>query len=202
MMKMKPKSTVHNTPALVYKRFIGLERSLNLQTVYKTLYDNLFWTFDNLTLTFSKIESSQIPATSSVIQIQTLTTILQYQDKYYRYATTGWEQVTELASQGITLLSATFNNIAKYQMNKYYYVGSFDFMIKGSIEGTTSQYIKGNIIPLSSMNIKYFCDDIDLSVDDLVVVNGRLYSVENPETTIKQQPKPYKVYFATLNSVL
>lgn len=99
------------------------------------------------------------------------------------------------------ILSAKFNNIAKYQTNKYYYVGSFDYMIKGSIEGTTAQYIKGNIIPLKSLNIKY-SDDIELSPDDLVVIENRLYSVENPETVLKQQPKPYKIYFATLNNIL
>jgi hypothetical protein len=100
------------------------------------------------------------------------------------------------------LLNATFNNIAKYQTNKYYYVGNFDFTIKGSIEGATARYIKGNIIPLKSLNIKYYEDNIDLSVDDLVVVDGHLYSVENPETSIKQQPKPFKIHFATLNSIL
>jgi hypothetical protein len=52
------------------------------------------------------------------------------------------------------------------------------------------------------MNIKHYNDDIKLSVDDLVVVEGRLYSVENPETVYKQQPKKYSIYFATLNSVL
>ena len=102
----------------------------------------------------------------------------------------------------MTLLSALYNNVGKYQTNKYYFSGSFDYMIKGSIEGTTSQYIKGNILPLTSLNIKYFDDDISLSVDDLVVIDGKLYSVEDPETTIKQQPKPFKIYFATLNSIL
>ena len=102
----------------------------------------------------------------------------------------------------IPLLSATFNNIGKYQTNTYYYVGSFDYMIKGTISGTTTQFIKGNIIPLTSLNIKYFDDDIDLAPDDLVVIEGHLYSVENPETVLKQLPKPFKVHFATLNSIL
>lgn len=99
------------------------------------------------------------------------------------------------------ILNAKFNNIAKYQTNKYYYIGSFDYMIKGSIDGTITQYIKGNIIPLKSLNIKY-SDDVELSPDDLVVIENRLYSVENPETVLKQQPKPYKIYFATLNNIL
>ena len=75
-------------------------------------------------------------------------------------------------------------------------------MIKGSIEGTTTQYLKGNIIPLTSLNIKFFNDDIKLSPDDLVVIGKRLYSVENPETVAKRQPKAFNVHFATLNSIL
>lgn len=75
-------------------------------------------------------------------------------------------------------------------------------MIKGSIEGTNAQFIPGNIIPLSSFNIKYFNDDIQLNQDDLVVIDKHLYSVENPETDIKYNPKPYKIHFATLNSIL
>ena len=200
-MKLKPKSTVRNPKALQYKRFIGLEKSINLQTVYNTKSDGLFWSFDNLTLSFSKIDSSQIPGTSKVVQIQDFSSVLQYQDKYFRYNGFVWQNIDTLG-QNITLLSATFNNIAKYQTNKYYFVGSFDYVIKGSIEGTTAQYIKGNIIPLTSLNIKHYNDDIALSTDDLVVIDGRLYSVENPETTFKQQPKPFKVHFATLNSIL
>lgn len=201
-MRLKPKSTTRNPKALQYKRFIGLEKSVNLQTVYKTVSDNLFWTFDCTTLTFTQVASSLIPQTSIVVSITDSTTILQYQGKYFRYGSTGWENITDLPSSGITLLSATFNNIAQYQMNKYYFVGSFDFMIKGSIEGTTAQYIKGNIIPLSALNIKYFDDNINLSPDDLVVIDNKLFSVENPETSIKQQPKPFKIYFATLNNIL
>ena len=87
-------------------------------------------------------------------------------------------------------------------MNRYYFSGSFDFMYKGSIEGTTVQYLKGNIIPLTAFNIKYFNDDINLSVDDLVVIDKQLYSVENPETVLKRSPKPFAIHYATLNSIL
>lgn len=201
-MKLKPKSTTKNPKALVYKRFLGLEKSINLQTIYQTTIDSLFWTFDCLTLTFSQIESDLIPQTSTIVSITDITKILQYQNKYFRYTGTKWEEITDLPSSGITLLSATFNNIAKYQTNKYYYYASFDFMIKGSIEGTTAQYIKGNIIPLTALNIKHFDDNINLSPDDLVVIENKLYSVENPETVLKQQPKPFKIYFATLNNIL
>lgn len=94
------------------------------------------------------------------------------------------------------------SSIAKYQKNAYYYAGSFQFMIRGSIEGTTTQYLKGNIAPLTSMNIKYFDDTIALNVDDLLVIDGRLYSIENQDTDIKYQPRKYLVHFATINSIL
>ena len=201
-MKLKPRSTTQCPKALLYKRFIGLEKSVNLNIVYNTVSDGLFWTFDNLTLEFTQVESSALPQGATIVQIQAFSSVLNYQGTYFRYNDlNGWEKITDLANN-ITLLSASFNNVAKYQVNKYYVVGSFDYVIKGSIEGTTAQYIKGNIIPLTSINIKHFNDDIKLSVDDLVVVDGHLYSVENPETVIKQQPKPFNIYFATLNNIL
>ena len=200
-MRLKPKSTTQNPRALLYKRFIGLEKSVSLNIVYNTVSDGLFWTFDNQTLTFTQLASEMLPQGAKLVQIQDFSSVLQYQDTLFRYNGLEWQKITE-TSGGITLLNASFNNIARYQTNKYYYVGSFDFVLKGSVEGTTAQYIKGNIIPLTSFNIKHYDDDINLSTDDLVVVGGRLYSVENPETTIKQQPKPFKIYFATLNNIL
>lgn len=200
-MKLKPKSTVFNPRALLYKRFISLEKSVNPNYVYNTVSDGYLWTFDNVEMKFFRLDISLLPNNAIATRVEDFTSVLQYKDKYFRYTGVAWQEISTL-EQGITLLSARFNNIAKYQTNKYYFVGSFDFMIKGSIEGTTAQYIKGNIIPLTSLNIKHFNDDITLSPDDLVVVDGHLYSVENPETNIKQQPRPYKVYFATLNSIL
>ena len=105
-------------------------------------------------------------------------------------------------SQVLATIFPQIASIAKYQKNAYYYAGSFPFMLRGSVSGSTSQYIKGNIVPLTSMNIKYFDDSVDLQVDDLVVVDGKLYSVENPETDFKFQPKGYKIHFATLNNIL
>lgn len=105
-------------------------------------------------------------------------------------------------SQVLPTIFPQIASIAKYQKNAYYYAGSFSFMLRGSVSGSTSQYIKGNIVPLTSMNIKYFDDSLDLQVDDLVVVDGKLYSVENPETDFKFQPKGYKIHFVTLNNIL
>lgn len=329
-MKLKPKSTTLNTKALLYKRFIGLEKSENLQTVYNTA-DGKFWTFDILEKKFSEINTDKIPQTSKIVNVSLFSTVLNYQSFYFKYDGEKWIQSTTdgtsfgnnfsitvktfpygeteyidtsytpmlksklisddndvdgylflmavpgditytltiyaknlyteeeyvlfdsthsvgnvdidyiwsrlyvrvdsiitkiyfkvknnssisrdislncgiedgaIFTNNIELLSGTFNNIAKYQTNKYYFVGSFDYMQKGGIESTTSQYIKGNIVPLQSLNIKHFNDDIKLSTDDLVVIDGHLYSVENPETDHKHQPKDYSIYFATLNSIL
>lgn len=108
--------------------------------------------------------------------------------------------ISFLAS-GFDLLSALFNDIARYQTNKYYLVGSFDYMIRGTISSSDTQPIKGNIMHLRSFEIKYFDDDIHIDHDDLVVIDGHLYGVEELAYDIKRSPKPYTVYFATLNNI-
>lgn len=198
-MKLKPKSTVHNPLALVFRRFTVINESFTVENIYMTVADNKYWIFDNQKLSFIEVGNTVISTSTKVTNVFNYN-VLQYQKLYFKYNGASWESIEDIS--GLTLLSALYNNVGKYQTNKYYFSGSFDYMIKGSIEGTTSQYIKGNILPLTSLNIKYFDDDISLSVDDLVVIDGKLYSVEDPETTIKQQPKPFKIYFATLNSIL
>ena len=102
-----------------------------------------------------------------------------------------------------TTLTAKFSNVAnKYQLNRYYYVSSFSFMFNGDIESTLTQPIKGSIMPLTSLNIKYYDDTIELKEGDFVVIDKRLYQVENPTSSLKLQPKPYKIHFATLNSIV
>ena len=168
---------------------------------------NIFTSEESLlieeTITTTTIETfkGSVPLNTNA---QTVITKVEIETSYTgQYAQSQRIELTINGSLNLNQVTdGRFNNMSKYQTNKYYYVGSFDFMIKGSIEGTTTQYIKGNITPLTAMNIKHYNDDIKLSVDDLVVVEGRLYSVENPETVYKQQPKRYNIYFATLNSVL
>ena len=103
---------------------------------------------------------------------------------------------------GLDLLSALFNDVARYQTNKYYRVGTFDYMIRGSIEGSENQIIKGAIAPLNPMEIKHFNDYIKLDHDDLVVIDGHLYYVEDTTRDEKRMPKKYNVYFARLNNIL
>ena len=198
-MILKPKSTVHNPRMLVYRRFTVIDSSYSLRTLYKTTDDKM-WTFNSQTLNFNEVSSELVPTGATIINVPQ-GTILDYMSKYFSYGANGWEQLNSLP-QNITLLSAQFNNIGKYQTNKYYYVGSMDYMIKGSIEGTTTQQIKGNIIPLTSMNIKFFNDSIKVSVGDLVVIDKHLFIVENVETVQKRLPRVFNIYFATLNNIL
>lgn len=200
-MRLKPKSTVFNPRALVYKRFIGLEQSLNIITVYKTVSDEKVWAFDNQLLQFIELDKSITNA--KIVQVNDATTVLDYQGNYFKYmdTKTGWVKVEDI-NEETPLLSATFNNIARYQTNKYYFSGSFDYMIKGSESISTTQFIKGNITPLRSFNIKYYSDDIKLTPDDLVVIGSNLYAVESCEVVRKMLPRPFNIYFATLNSIL
>lgn len=101
-----------------------------------------------------------------------------------------------------TTLDKQFANIGKYQFNQYYFTGSFDFTIMGDTEGSTIQPVKGLITPLKTFNIKYYSDYANLSPDDLVVINNGLYSVESPDSVVKWQPRPLRIYNATLNNIL
>ena len=101
----------------------------------------------------------------------------------------------------VETLDAKFSDIARYQTNKYYLAGSFDYMIRGSIGSSDTQPIKGNIMHLRSFEIKYFDDSIHIDHDDLVVIDGQLYGVEELAYDIKRSPKPYTIYFATLNNI-
>lgn len=105
-------------------------------------------------------------------------------------------------SQTAETLDKKFATIAKYQTNKYYYVLSFDYMHTGSVEGNTTQPIRGMIAPLNTLSIKYYDDNVKLCTDDLVVIDNHLYSVESVTVDIKHQPHEYYIYTADLNSIL
>ena len=201
-MKLKPKTTTLSPRALVYKRFTNIEKSFNDNVVYLVMSGSSYWYFDYQALQFIKIESLQLPFKGKVFYIYPDDNpIFNYNGNLFQYNTEKkqWEQ---LQSADVATLDLLYNNIGKYQTNRYYYTGSFTYMMKTDEEGTTVQYVKGNITPLTTFSIKYFNDYINLSQDDLVVIEGRLYSVENPERVHKHMPKGYYVYYATLNSIL
>lgn len=203
-MICKPKSTHLNPRALLYKRFTSLEKSYALNAIYAT-YDGKYWLFDRASSNFTNINTETydkaVAKGAKTVAIANNAVYLTYLSNYYNYVAGAW-QSRQTPPEDVTVLSALFADIGKYQMNKYYFSGSFDFTIRGEIDGTTTQYIKGNIMPLTALNIRHYNDDINIEVDDLVVINGRLYSVENPTTTQKRMPKRFNVYSATLNSIL
>lgn len=196
-MYLKPKNNSNVSKATLYKRFIALEKSKNLNILYKTI-DNKYWTFDYDEKSFTEFTLA-VPSGTTVVTI-TSTTLLTYLT-YYMYYTTLWVVTDSLVTTGYTLLSATYNNIGQYQMNKYYYSGVFDYMIKGDVSGTTGQTMKGLIAPMTSFTIRTFNDNVKLSTDDLIVIDKRLYSIEDVGTSIKK-PSNYKIHYATLNNIL
>lgn len=196
-MYLKPKSTVKDLRAMLYRRFTSLEDSFSKKVVYRT-EDQKYWLFDAQKNSF--IETEMTEATSTVIDVHTGTSFFYFNQTVRYYTGSEWD----VATSAITgeLLSATYANVAKYQTNKYYFAGSFDFMIKGSASHSTIQYTKGLIAPQKTMNIRTFNDTPEVRPDDLVVINGSLYSVENPEVVYKRMPKKFSVYFMTLNNIL
>ena len=202
-MRLKPRSTTRNQRALLYRRYTAIQSSIGAPTVYKTS-DEKFWAFDEV-----RAEFVELPDTYDVF-VPVGTTTFAYTNSlidrekpvrlFVYSALGGWAytQTTALNSA----VSVDYAKSRAYQINRYYFVKSFDYMLSGSISGTTGQYIKGNIVPITSFNIKHFDDSVNLQVDDLVVIDKRLYSVENPEMEHKHQPRDYNIYFATLNNIL
>lgn len=201
-MFLKPKMTYKHSRATLYRRFTNIETSNSLKTVYKTTADNLLWLFNADTKAFERLSVDF--GNDYVVTLINGSTILQYGNVYYHYVAVQdepnrWEETTD--TENMTLLSAQYANIGRITTNKYYRVCSFDYILKGDIEGTTTQPIRGNITPLESFTIKHFNDSVNLAQDDLVVINKRLYSVENPTVDHKHLPNDYSIYTVTLNSV-
>jgi len=257
-MILKPRSSVGNPPALLYKRFTTIEDS-ETRYLYRTS-DGDFWFFQTsneseylftaenvpfltsdrvffqLAQGYAEVDVGFIPfhilapepiylatasdellldASERLLQLpepytapQIDMNIINVEDGaifihdrvYYQYVDGSWV-AGDATTLGITLLSTDFKDIAGYQINKYYYFGSFDYMIKGSVEGTTVQYVKGLITPTTAFNIRTFTDDLDVKPHDFVVVDGNLFSVENSETIIKRMPSAFRITYLTLTNI-
>jgi len=196
-MYLKPKNNTRQPKALLYRRFISLESSRNLKYLYQT-DDSKYWTFDYDELGFVEFTET-VPAGTTVVEIIS-TTVLTYLD-YYMYYTTEWVVTESLDTTGYSLLSVAYNNVGKYQTNKYYYMGNFGYMIKGDVVNVIGQRIKGLIVPMENFTIRTFSDSVKIKPDDLVVIGKKLYSIGDIGTSIKK-PANYKIYYATLNSIL
>ena len=211
-MFIKPKKTNLNPQALVYRRLIHLEKSRNTLIVFKCLNHNgayRYFVFDLTKEGFDEIDINRLTiAPQKIIVVTTSTQVFQNADKYYTWvgiANEGngtWNKSDTMPQNVTTLQQTGFSNTAEYQTNEYIFVGRFDYTIKGEVIGAQTQQLKGNIMPLTSMNIQYYNDYINLNVDDLVVAKNQLFSVENPNYDTKHSPKDFKIYNCTLNSVL
>ena len=211
-MILKPKKTTFNTPAAIYKRVTRIFRSLDSLVVYKaqgTYYQLWHWySFDKDTLEFTWVADVTYngPAQSTITvsdgDVFMSGGFYFYWDKTMNGGKGGWIKSAQLPQNYTTLLDAGYNNIARYQTNQYIYAGTIDYIITGEVSGTKTQPIKGVIMPLTSMNIKYHSDDVVIDEEDLVVIDGNLYSAESPDYSIKHMPRPYKTHYVTLNSIL
>lgn len=211
-MRLKPKSSVKNPRALLYRRYTDIANATTTKAFYKTTIDNKFWVF-NIT-DFIEVPAETVSSISdkTIVEVDsavggTTPTLLKFETNIWKYMVEpgtpptifGW---TRISSADTPPLSAQFGSIARYQLNKYYYVGSFDYMIRGSVEGSETQPLSGLITPLTSFEIKTFDDTLQIDHDDLIVIDGHLYSVEALTAEVKRMPKPFVIHFATLNSVL
>lgn len=214
-MNIKPKKTTFNSPALVYRRVTRTFSALSYLNVYKCENHNgdlLYFVFDKDEVDFVEIELPELEHELIVVgtsSTMVFTTKDQNGKIYYFYWNSiannnngAWVKSETIPESYTTLRQAGFANIGKYQTNAYVYVGQVDYIITGEVAGTKTQHIKGLIMPLQSMNIKYYDDSCVIDEEDLVVVNGALYSAESPDYSIKHMPRPYKIYYVTLNSIL
>ena len=112
-MRLKPRNTLKGNIALLYKKFISIEKSFGIDTLYNTTEDGLFWLFDSTELKFIKADPEVVDEKTNIISV-TSSKVFQYGDKYFKYdISSGWVEIGEVDSQIQTLERAGFNNIAK-----------------------------------------------------------------------------------------
>lgn len=192
-MFLKPKMTTQNPRALLYRQFIDIVSTMSLKCYYMT-YNGKYWLFDNENLSFIEVNYDN---KGEVVKVYT-DNVFKYLNKCFNYTMlNGWQEVNLTAT-----LSLKFANIGKWQMNKYYYTCSFDYIKKGAIDDTLIQPIKGNMFPLQTVEIQYYNDFVHLKPSDLVVIGKHLFSVESVTIDEKKQPKDFRIYNARLNSIL
>lgn len=196
-MNMKPKSTTLSPRALIFKRYIGINTATTTKAIYHT-EDNKNWFFNGETGLFE--EYVDYSPSGATIQVFDNTTVLKYKTDYFKYYMHKWVKV---GAQSVgSFVNVKSSNIGKYDINKYYLAGSFDYVENGSKSESFTQPLKGTIAPLTSISIKHFNDYIDAKQDDLVVINNKLFVVESVEADHKHLPKDYYVYYLTLTSIL
>lgn len=92
--------------------------------------------------------------------------------------------------------------IGTFDTNNYVKFKEFDYIITSKIDIAEVQYMKGLMSEEITFDIQYTNDDLGvLHNDDLVIIENRLYQVENPQKLIRRLPRLYYTYVATLKSI-
>jgi hypothetical protein len=191
-MKLKFKNTTLSPRAIVYKRYTDIQKAYSLNVVYKTI-DGKFWVFNADIETF---EPSEFVG-ATVVEVGE-NTVLGYNSKRFSYNTVnGWGNTTNSST-----LSAKYGNIGSYQLNQYFLHGTFSYIKKSSEDETITRVMKGAFSPLYSLDIQYYDDYINLSIDDLIILDNRLFKIESLASDHKHQPKDFIIYSATITSIL
>jgi hypothetical protein len=207
-MVILPKKYVQGLRLSLYKRFTQLQKAVGFDSVYVTTADSKRWRLDIDKLEFIEITPKEwqalLAAGLNPNRAEDMnvvgSSVYRAESGYYAYYDGDW-QISNAPPDGYTLLSARFNNFAKVQANAYYWRGDYDFAYSGNTAGSETQPLRGLITPLTSFNIRVD-GEIDLDHGDYTVIDGRLYSVENVERQMIQQPRIRHITFATCNGIL
>ena len=198
-MILKPKATSLGQRGLLFKRYtdVKLANGISAIDAPQTASNEPRFVFDTNIVDFIDVTDKTAPSSGDIKKQRVM-----YNGFFFRYddAEGRWMR-TSVADDPQNFLPVQYGTIGKYQTNAYCLERSFQFTIKGSIAGGTTQFVKGNIVELTNITIKYYDDSVNMSPDDLVVINGRLFSVEDPLMDRKMNPRPFNIYTATLNSI-
>lgn len=203
-MKLKPKIQMQEPRALLYKKYIALKRSSNYEVVYKTT-DTKYWQFNGDNKTFEELTGVQESAFGEVVAVSNTTSVMfkELSAVYnfeYNLITHKWYSSTPIA--GFPVLSLRFSNVAQYDFNKYYLHKSFVYVKQGGVEQQKLQFIRGNKVVSTTMEIKHSNDNLNATTDDLVVINHRLYSIESMAIDHVHQPRDYAIYTMVLQEIV
>ena len=108
-MRLKPKSTVHNPRALLYKRFTDLETSIASGRVvlYQT-EDGKLWEFSSEMVKFLEYTGNTDGKTPILVGGDNFHSILKYKNAYFIYYNDKWNYISKTENSTATELSAEF----------------------------------------------------------------------------------------------
>ncbi len=195
-MILKPKTSVNNPKALLYKEYINVGLTRSLQIAYKTVDDKL-WQFISTTREFIEVDDAQTYGEITAVSSED---ICRFQTTYKQYSVDfGWYDTVTTADDEIRL---GYSNITKNQLNKYFYAGTFDYMISGTRDSDIDQPVQGLQVDNVSMDIRTFTDGLAYRARDYVVINNNVYAINAVQHKQVRTPKVYNIYYLSLTMVV